>query len=857
MEPVQEEPQFPFPYPPYGVQKGFMNKLYQTLDKGGIGIFESPTGTGKSLSLICSALLWLKQHKRVVSPMDRPASLDPPQASTQHPSWVDDLSKKHSMKKLQQLELKKREKLARSEKRIHELAQANSSSKRARVEALPPSASIDVDEEFVVDWDSDAETEKRISSDSDSDSIALSAVGEANDELQIIFCSRTHSQLSQFVNEVRKTVFGQKRSIHPHSADAQPLPLPLALPASDENMMARVIAIGSRKTLCINSQVNQFSSVARINEKCQDMQKSRSGKSIPEDGPSRRSRRKHKPPTSSCPYLSKETRLFQDHVSVRQYDIEELAALGRKLHLCPYYGAKEAISDSELVVAPYASVLHRATRESLGISLKNKILIFDEAHNLVDAINRLYSITLTYQQLAASLSQVSLYRDKYERRLKPKNLIYISQLVTILKTMLKFLTPAADGVSGVHRSQDEPTSQMVTINDFMFELRIDNVNLFNLLRYCKEAELAKKLHGFMERHESSILNEDQSAAGEDDMPQSTVIRTVLDFIEALTNSDQDGRVLIAKTGMASQRYFKFVMLNPAVHFHDIVNQAYSVIFAGGTLQPLSEFETILSRVSADRLHFFSCDHVIPDENLLALSLSSGPTNVEFDFTFSNRSSDTQIDELGRVLLNMASVVPQGVVVFLPSYAYEAVVLTRWATTGLVDKLAAKKRIFREPRCSSAVEEVLQLYATAIQKEGGALLFSVVGGKMSEGINFSDGLGRCIVMVGLPFANLYDPELKEKMSFMDSQRTLTGNGLTGREYYENICMKAVNQSIGRAIRHINDFATIVLIDRRYSTEQICSKLPKWIASRLTRDGRFGSQFASLSKFFALKRKKGLL
>eukprot|EP00742_Colponemidia_sp_Colp-10_P016154 GILJ01018486.1.p1 GENE.GILJ01018486.1~~GILJ01018486.1.p1 ORF type:complete len:864 (-),score=122.28 GILJ01018486.1:323-2881(-) len=852
MEPVQEVSQFPFPYPPYGVQKAFMNNLYQTLDKGGIGIFESPTGTGKSLSLICSAMLWLKQHKRGVSTMDPAEGQDPPKASSKHPSWVDDVSKQHSMKKMQQLELKKRERLARSEKRIQELEQAASSSKRSRVEAVRPSASVDPDEEFVVDWDSDAEIEKRVSSDSESDSVPFSAVPEANDEQQIIFCSRTHSQLSQFVNEVRKTVFGQKGSIHR-------LPVPLPSPVSDENMMTRVIAIGSRKTLCINSQVNQLGSVARINEKCQDMQKSRSGKSIPEDGASRRSRRK-KQPTSSCPYLSKETRLFQDHVSVRQYDIEELAALGRKLHLCPYYGAKEAISESELVVAPYASLLHRPTRESLGISLKNKILIFDEAHNLVDAINRLYSITLTYQQLAASLSQVTLYRDKYERRLKPKNLIYISQLVTILKAMLKYLTPAAaaaDITSGVNQSQDEAGSQMVTINNFMFELRIDNMNLFNLLRYCKEAELAKKLHGFIERHEVSILNEDQTTSAEDDMPQSTVIRTVLDFVEALTNSDQDGRVLTAKTGMASQRYFKFLMLNPAVHFHDIVTQAYSVIFAGGTLQPLSEFESILSSVTADRLHFFSCDHVIPDENLLALSLSIGPTNVEFDFTFSNRSSDAQIDELGRVLLNISSVVPQGVVVFLPSYSYEAVVLSRWTTTGLIGKLAAKKRIFREPRCSSSVDEVLQLYASAIQNEGGALLFSVVGGKMSEGINFSDGLGRCIVMVGLPFANLYDPELKEKMSFMDAQRTLTGNGLTGREYYENICMKAVNQSIGRAIRHINDFATIVLVDRRYSTEHICSKLPKWIASRLTRDGRFGSQFASLSKFFATKRKQGLL
>lgn len=51
---------FSHPYVPYDIQTEFMSTLYDVIENARIGIFESPTGTGKSLSIICGAITWLR-----------------------------------------------------------------------------------------------------------------------------------------------------------------------------------------------------------------------------------------------------------------------------------------------------------------------------------------------------------------------------------------------------------------------------------------------------------------------------------------------------------------------------------------------------------------------------------------------------------------------------------------------------------------------------------------------------------------------------------------------------------------------------------------------------------------------------
>ena len=52
-----------FPFPPYECQVDFMGKVIEALKNEENALLESPTGTGKTLSLLCSALAWLRAER--------------------------------------------------------------------------------------------------------------------------------------------------------------------------------------------------------------------------------------------------------------------------------------------------------------------------------------------------------------------------------------------------------------------------------------------------------------------------------------------------------------------------------------------------------------------------------------------------------------------------------------------------------------------------------------------------------------------------------------------------------------------------------------------------------------------------
>lgn len=419
---------------------------------------------------------------------------------------------------------------------------------------------------------------------------------------------------------------------------------------------------------------------------------------------------------------------------------------------------------------------------------------------------------------------------------------------------------------------------IVDPNDLTRHKGIDQINVYELIQYIQESKLAYKIESYV----AHVENGDENKKPELSKAGTPVLHILVSFLIALTNLGSEGRIFYQKTqGTTADVKLTYLLLSPTHAFSSIVSSARAVILAGGTMSPFQDYkDQLFPTLDTEKVTSLSCGHVIPPENLCVWTLASSNTeSPPFEFSFKQRGNKEMMIQLGLAILNVCNIVPDGVVVFFPSYGYLDEIVAVWQqrqggnSQSTWDRLQARKFVFRDTKSESS-EEVLRDYSQAIlgtrpagDKHTGALLLSVVGGKMSEGINFSDRLGRCVMVVGLPYPNIASPDWKAKLEYIESttEARLIKEGQsssdataqakqTARDFYENACMRAVNQSIGRAIRHRGDYAAIILVDRRYGTPRIRNKLPGWIQDGLQQDSHekgLGALMGTLGGFFRKK------
>ncbi|XP_065320244.1 ATP-dependent DNA helicase DDX11-like isoform X1 [Gordionus sp. m RMFG-2023] len=724
---------------------------------------------------------------------------------------------------------------------------------------------------------------------------------------KIYYCSRTHSQLQQFIKEIVKTEYATKYKI-------------------------KVALLASRNHYCINPQVKTSNqeNIWLINEKCLKMVKrskkdltiscdSDDSDNIIEDlvdrningdivmknnkneiGISKLTKKRNRKEINKkieirCQFYDMlNIQILRDIILSDVQDIEELINEGKRvIKACPYYSSRSASDEAQLVVLPYNIILDPEARQANGIDLTDNVLIIDEAHNLIETIFNINSNEINGLHLLRLYYQLSKYMERFEKRFTPDNMKQMQDALNIVENLVEYLKE--------YHNKPANKNVKLDLNFFLFESRLSNFNIYKIRDFILNYQIANKLLGvklndlssqnsnltwikakdetsFLQNYYdsnrikisrcfrsyvTSRMNDSQKdgyMTGENNswMNNHNFGNPVIIFQNFLTSliqhNDIDsreiptGKLFIYLKDNYVTSLLKFVLVNPSSPFRDILTKARSVILAGGTMKPFEDYKTQLfypALVAEDKIISFECGHIIPKKNLRVITLTHGPNKIDLNFSYQNRNNSAMIDEIAYLLLDLAETIPGGIICFFPSYSFENIMFkTLCHNVDLMSGIQKHKKILRESRdgFSTAYDEinmlninqcVLTQYEKEIKKNGGAILFCVVNGKMSEGINFNDDLARCIVIVGMPYPNLQNPELIEKLRYF-KEFTKT-NPIKGyqmgdsldKEYYHNMCMKSVNQCIGRAIRHKQDYAIIILSDNRYNKAYIKARLPKWI------------------------------
>ncbi|XP_061066177.1 regulator of telomere elongation helicase 1 isoform X3 [Eubalaena glacialis] len=757
-----------FPFQPYKCQEEYMSKVLECLQKKVNGVLESPTGTGKTLCLLCSTLAWREHLRDAVS---------------------------------------------------------------ARRIAERVSGELFLDR-TLASWGNAAP---------EGDVPACYA-----DVPKIIYASRTHSQLTQVISELRNTSY-----------------------------RPRVCVLGSREQLCIHPEVKKQESNHMQVHLCRKKVASR-----------------------SCHFYNNvEERSLEQELASPILDIEDLVRSGTRHRLCPYYLSRNLKQQADIIFMPYNYLLDTKSRRAHGIDLKGTVVVFDEAHNVEKMCEEAASFDLTPHDVASGLDvidQVLQEQSKLTRQaeLQPEfsadsagsGLNLELEDLAKLKTILLRLEGAIDAVElpGGDGGVTKPGSYIfelfaeaqITFHtkgcildslDQIIQHLAGRAGLFtNTAGLQKLADIIQPLlrcwASLAQRalRRGIVFSVDPAEGGPGSMVgpgcQSYKVHIHPDAGHRRTaqRSDAWNATAARKQG----KVLSYWCFSPGHSMRELVRQGVrTLILTSGTLAPVSSFTLEM------QIPFPVClenPHVIDKHQIWVGIVPKGPDGAQLSSAFDKRFSDECLSSLGKALGNIARVVPHGLLVFFPSYPVMEKSLEFWRARDFARKLEALKPLFVEPRTKGGFSEVMEAFYTRVAAPGssGAAFLAVCRGKASEGLDFADANGRGVIVTGLPYPPRMDPRVVLKMQFLDEMKGQKGardQFLSGHDWYRQQASRAVNQAIGRVIRHRHDYGAVFLCDHRFSSADARAQLPSWVRPHVKVYDSFGHVIRDVAQFFRVAQR----
>lgn len=171
------------------------------------------------------------------------------------------------------------------------------------------------------------------------------------------------------------------------------------------------------------------------------------------------------------------------------------------------------------------------------------------------------------------MSQLSTYARKFQKRLKGKNRVYVTQVLRLIGALVTNIRTLAE--------KENSPETVVKHSELVSGKGVDQINPFKLTRYLQESKLARKVDGYVEHVNAQNDTTEKKPREKATVP---VLFQVQSFILTLMNPSDEGQLFLSRSDGDVQ--LTYMLLDPTNHFRDIVDEARAVILAGGTMSPV-------------------------------------------------------------------------------------------------------------------------------------------------------------------------------------------------------------------------------------------------------------------------------
>jgi len=266
-------------------------------------------------------------------------------------------------------------------------------------------------------------------------------------------------------------------------------------------------------------------------------------------------------------------------------------------------------------------------------------------------------------------------------------------------------------------------------------------------------------------------------------------------------------------------------LNPSLAMKPIFERFGTVLLTSSTLSPISYYPKLL-RFEPVVAESIPMSTIRPCVN--PLMISRGSDQLVMSTGYKERFTMGCIRNYGKMLVDLVSSIPDGVVVYFPSYSYMEMLICEWDATGIMREMTEWKLVFVETKDNLELNTIaLDNYRASCDTGRGGVFFSVARGYISEAIPFDLHYGRAVVMIGIPYDYTLSRVVRARLEYIQ-----THFDIREQDYLTFDAVRQVAKCFGRAIRSKTDCSVLVFADSRFHKNDKRTKLPGWVGQFLT-------------------------